>query len=126
MRSVHSKNTKPELVVRKEVFSMGYRYRLHRKDLPGKPDMVFASRKKVIFVHGCFWHGHDCKKGKLPKSNVFMWAKKIEKNKSRDIETIDLLSKAGWGVMTIWQCELHNLPELKIRIKEFLNRPIEK
>lgn len=108
MRAIKSKNTKPEIIVRKLVFSMGYRYRLHRKELPGTPDLVFPRQKKVIFVHGCFWHGHNCTKGKLPKSNVDYWATKIHQNKLRDIDAAKRLTSSGWGVLVIWQCELKN------------------
>ena len=108
MRRIKSTGMKPEMLVRRLVHSMGYRYRLHRKDLPGKPDLVFGLRKKVIFVHGCFWHGHDaegCPDRRTPKSNVSYWSPKLARNKARDAERVVALEKAGWKVLTIWECE---------------------
>ncbi|WP_341327215.1 very short patch repair endonuclease [Methylotuvimicrobium sp. KM2] len=121
MSKVRGKDTSPELVVRKLVFSLGYRYRLHAKNLPGKPDLVFPGRKKAIFVHGCFWHYHDCKKGKPPKSNEAYWLPKLEKNRKRDQENAALLENLGWEVMVIWQCQLKNLLDLETAIKSFLD-----
>ena len=106
MRAVRSKDTKPEMVVRRLVHGMGYRYRLHRKDLPGKPDLVFPARRKVIFVNGCFWHGHDCTRGsRQPKDNADYWLAKITRNVERDRTSIAILQAAGWQVQTIWECE---------------------
>lgn len=121
MRRVRNKNTAPEMKVRKLIFAMGYRYRLHVKSLPGSPDIVFAGRKKAIFVHGCFWHMHDCKKGSPPESNKKFWYPKLQRNKARDAENLTELEKKGWKVLVIWQCQLKNLLELETAIKAFLN-----
>ena len=120
MRAVKSKNTAPEIAVRKILFGLGYRYRLHRKNLPGKPDIVFPSRKKVVFVNGCFWHGHKCKKGKLPKSRRNYWKTKIRKNIARDQKNISTLNMLGWHSLTIWQCELREKEDVARRLQEFL------
>lgn len=122
MRAVKSKNTTPEMTVRKLVFSMGYRYRLHRKDLPGSPDLVFPGRKKVIFVHGCFWHGHGCKKGAPPKSRQDYWMSKITTNKIRDKMVQALLKRQGWGVLVIWQCQLPKGQQLSRNIQRFMEK----
>lgn len=120
MRQVKSKDTGPEMLVRRTVHGMGYRYRLHRKDLPGTPDIVFPRRKKVIFVHGCFWHGHTCKRGnRLPKTNQEYWKPKIEGNKQRDKKNEESLRNMGWDVMTIWECEVKE-ETLADRISTFL------
>lgn len=121
MSSVHSKDTGPELVVRKLIHGMGYRYRLHVKGLPGKPDIVMIGRKKIIDVRGCFWHGHSgCQYGRLPKSREDFWAAKIERNRERDAENLKLLEGDGWGVLVVWQCELKNLETLKAKLHEFI------
>jgi DNA mismatch endonuclease (patch repair protein) len=121
MRRVRSTDTAPELVVRKLAHSLGFRYRLHRKDLPGKPDLVFSGKKKVIFVHGCFWHGHKCKRGnRLPKENREYWKKKINANVKRDKSHVEELSKEGWSVLTIWECEMKDQDALAHKIIEFL------
>lgn len=123
MQAVKSKNTKPEMTVRRLTHTMGYRYRLHRKELPGKPDLVFPSRRKVIFVHGCFWHGHDCRRGaRTPKTNRDYWQAKIGRNKARDEKSRTSLSAAQWDVLTIWECEIKEPSVLKRRIARFLNR----
>lgn len=121
MSRVTAKNTKPELTLRKYLFSKGYRYRLHRKDLPGKPDIVLPKYKTVIFVHGCFWHGHSCKKGKnLPKQNRSFWQKKIKNNTIRDKNNIYNLERIGWKVLIIWECEIKNEKKLDRIISETL------
>lgn len=120
MRSVKSKHTKPELAVRRIVRSLGYGYRIHRKDLPGKPDLAFIGRKKAIFVHGCFWHGHDCPKGRLPKSRQGFWVDKIEKNQQRDRRAVEALTNNGWQTLTIWQCELRDSDAAREKISTFL------
>jgi len=123
MSRIKGKNTKPEMIVRKWLWRNGLKYRLHRNDLPGKPDIVFAGRKKVIFVNGCFWHKHNCKYFKWPKSNTEFWRQKIEGNVRRDGDNFAALTAKGWGYMVIWECEIKekNLEPLWERIKEFLN-----
>jgi DNA mismatch endonuclease (patch repair protein) len=121
MRRVLSKNTGPEMVVRRLVHSLGYRYGLHSRKLPGCPDLVFASRKKVIFVHGCFWHQHPgCSKAKPPKSNQEYWIPKLEENRRRDIEKQNELIKLKWDFLVIWQCEIKDFNNLKKKLIEFL------
>lgn len=122
MRAVRSKDTSPELIVRKVSFSLGYRHRLHRKDLPGKPDIVYPSKKKVIFVHGCFWHGHDCKRGaRVPKNNREYWINKIEKNRKRDKKNQSLLTESGWDYLILWECQIKEHDILVEKLKSFLN-----
>ena len=105
MRAVRSRNTTPEMIVRRAATALGYRYRLHKAELPGKPDLVFGPRRKVIFVHGCFWHGHDCPRGaRTPKTNADYWRAKIARNVARDRENLVALERAGWRVLTIWEC----------------------
>lgn len=121
MSRVGSKNTTPELAVRKLLFSMGFRYRLHDKALPGRPDIVFPGRQKVIFVNGCFWHGHEnCRYGRLPQSRVDFWADKIARNRERDSRNVEQLRQQGWRTLTVWQCELKNFEELAQRLYDFL------
>jgi DNA mismatch endonuclease (patch repair protein) len=107
MRAVKSRDTKPEMIVRRAAHALGYRFRLHRKDLPGNPDLVFPSRKKAVFVHGCFWHGHDCARGaRMPKANAEYWTAKIGRNVARDDRVRNELASLGWETLTIWECEL--------------------
>ena len=123
MGRIQNKDTKPEMRIRKIVHGMGYRYRLHKANLPGKPDLVFAGRRKVIFVHGCFWHRHpdpSCSLARLPKSKLDFWIPKLEANRQRDEANVRKLEQAGWDVLTIWECQLRNEKELKIRIQVFL------
>ena len=121
MSRVKSEDTKPEMLVRKLVFSMGYRYRIHDKRLPGKPDLVFASRKKIIFVNGCFFHRHEgCVLARIPKSKMDFWVPKLEGNKLRDVRILASLKQAGWSVLVVWECELKNVPEIRIRLRSFL------
>jgi DNA mismatch endonuclease (patch repair protein) len=120
MKSVGSTNTKPELVLRKLIYRLGFRYRLHDKRLPGKPDITFPGRNKVIFMHGCFWHAHGCEKGRAPKSRLSYWGPKLAANKDRDAKKSAQLRELGWSVMTVWQCELKNLEILEHRILDFL------
>ena len=124
MSVIRSTGMKPEMLVRSLVHRLGYRYRLHAKDLPGKPDLVFRPRKKVIFVHGCFWHQHakeDCKDGRQPKSNTGYWAPKLARNVERDATNLAALKAAGWRVLVLWECDVlkggSRLPE---RIRKFL------
>src|SRR5688572_8472110 len=107
MRAVRSRDTTTEMLVRREAHRLGYRFRLHRRDLPGTPDLVFASTKRVIFVHGCFWHLHQCRFGNPPKSKLRFWLPKLRGNRTRDERNQAALERAGWRVLTIWQCELH-------------------
>lgn len=126
MRAVRSKDTTPELIVRRLVHSLGFRFRLHRKDLPGSPDLVFPSRRKVIFVNGCFWHGHDCPRGaRQPKTNAEYWAAKVARNRERDRQAAQELLGAGWEVSTLWECELKDKETLQARIISFLGRRVE-
>lgn len=123
MAAIKGKDTKPELIVRSLVHSLGYRYRLHRRDLPGKPDLVFGPRRKVMFVHGCFWHGCErsgCSDARRPKSNTGYWNPKIEGNKARDQRHQLVLETMGWQVLVIWDCETKNLPDLERRVIAFL------
>ena len=122
MSNITGKNTMPELIIRKALFSEGYRYRLHRKDLPGNPDIVFPSRNKVIFINGCFWHGHNCKKAALPETNKQFWKKKINGNVERDKTNSIKLKQMEWKSFVVWQCEIKKSTlEKKIKqIKTFL------
>jgi len=121
MRAVKSVDTRPEMIVRRMLHKLGYRYRLHRKDLPGKPDLVFPCRKAVIFVHGCFWHGHDCKRGdRTPKTNTKYWTKKIRRNVERDAQAIRDLETAGWRTLVIWECELKKAKAIQQKLTSFL------
>jgi DNA mismatch endonuclease (patch repair protein) len=115
MSRVREKNTSPEFKVRSLIHRLGFRFRLHRKDLPGKPDIVFPTRKKVIFVHGCFWHGHDCARGhRVPKTNSEYWVEKIHRNTKRDAKHQTELKALGWDVLVIWECKIGN-PEIVSR-----------
>jgi len=120
MASVGTKDTKPEMIVRRHLHRLGYRYRLHRRDLPGSPDLVFPALKKVVFVNGCYWHGHECRWGKLPKSNATYWQDKIRTNRERDARNVADLRSLGWDVYTVWQCELRERDAALDRIVEYL------
>ena len=122
MRRIRGKDTKPELVVRRLAHAMGYRFRLHRRDLPGSPDLVFPGRRKVVFVHGCFWHAHGCQGGRVPATRPEFWAAKFEGNKRRDRRSERRLRRDGWGVMTVWECQTakRKLPRLAGRLVRFL------
>jgi DNA mismatch endonuclease (patch repair protein) len=123
MRRVKGAGTSPELLVRRLVWSLGGRYRLNRADLPGKPDIVLGGRRLIIFVHGCFWHGHDCARGaRTPKANRAYWTAKIGANRSRDAAAREALTAAGWRVETIWECELKDMPALTARVAAWLGR----
>lgn len=123
MARIKGKDTRPELTARRLVHGLGYRYRLHRKDLPGKPDMVFPGRRAVIFVHGCFWHRHpdpDCKLARLPKSRLEFWEDKLARNRARDLDVEQRLNESGWRVLILWECELRDLPSVATRVRDFL------
>jgi DNA mismatch endonuclease (patch repair protein) len=121
MSRIRSKDTKPEMIVRSLVHRMGYRFRLHRKDLPGKPDLALPRHKKVIFVNGCFWHMHNCKHGRVkPKTNAQFWQDKREGNKSRDKRNMSALKKQGWSVLVVWECWTRKPEELREKLAEFL------
>jgi|SRR6185437_7963437 len=122
MRAIRSKDMKPELAVRSLVHRLGYRFRLHGTDLPGKPDLVFRSRRKVIFVHGCFWHSHDCSKAHLPKSNQDYWKPKLQRNQARDVKHIEALAAAGWQTLVIWECETGDISLVGKKITKFLGK----
>lgn len=121
MALIRGKDTKLEMAVRRLVHGLGYRYRLHGRDLPGTPDMVFRSRGKVIFVHGCFWHGHDCNLGRMPKSRISFWSQKIQGNRERDKRVLSELSRLGWKSLVIWECETRDLKRIEQRIRSFLD-----
>lgn len=123
MSCVSGKNTKPEIAVRSLLHNLGFRFSLHRKDLPGKPDITLPKYKKVIFVHGCFWHGHaDCSRSKRPSTNEEFWREKLDKNIERDKSTINALKELGWDVLTVWTCEVNDMNELKAKLLSFLER----
>lgn len=122
MARIQAKDTKPELLVRRLIHGLGYRYRLHRKALPGTPDLVFPSRKKVIFVHGCFWHRHEgCNFATMPKTRVAFWKKKFDSNVHRDLRVQEELDLLGWQSLIIWECETKSLENLAKTVHEFLN-----
>jgi DNA mismatch endonuclease (patch repair protein) len=124
MARIKKTNTKPEIAVRKLLFACGYRYSIHRRNLPGTPDIVFPKRKKVVLVHGCFWHRHHCPAGrKMPKSNLDYWRPKLERNKSRDLKNRSDLKALGWTTFTVWECELSDLKSLERRLIKFLQPP---
>lgn len=121
MARVRGKDTRPELVVRSVAHRLGYRFRLHRRELPGTPDLVLTRHRAAVFVNGCFWHGHDCKRGALPRTNEEFWSKKIKGNAARDAVVHDQLVAAGWRVLTIWECETHDTDSIAEKLREFLN-----
>jgi len=126
MALVHATDTKPEMKVRRALHRAGYRYRLHRKDLPGKPDLVFPARRAIVFVHGCFWHRHadpNCKLSRLPKSRLDFWIPKLTKNAERDAQAIKALERQGWRVLVVWECELKDIDQVVARIAEYLEAP---
>ena len=126
MSNIRAKGMKPEMTVRRITHAMGYRYRLHCKNLPGKPDLVFPSRRKVIFVHGCFWHQHAnpaCKIARRPRSNQDYWLPKLERNVARDTQHQASLTELGWDVLVLWECDVEAGAGITDRIREFLERP---
>jgi DNA mismatch endonuclease, patch repair protein len=122
MSRVRAKDTKPELLVRRLVHSLGYRYRLHVRGLPGTPDMVFPSRRKVINISGCFWHMHRCGRCRIPLSRRAYWRVKLTRNRERDQQTRRGLRRLGWEVLTVWECQVTDTGKLTARITEFLDR----
>jgi DNA mismatch endonuclease, patch repair protein len=120
MRAIRSKDMRPELTVRSLVHKLGYRFRLHRKDLPGKPDLVFGSRRKVIFVHGCFWHSHACKAAHTPRSNQEYWVPKLRRNRLRDARNVAALKALGWKSLVVWECGLKRPGQVSERVASFL------
>lgn len=123
MSRIHSKNTKPEMLVRRLIHGMGYRYRLHVKELPGTPDIVMISKRKIVEVRGCFWHGHaGCTDARIPKTRSEFWVKKINSTKKRDASNSKKLEMDGWEILEIWECELRNVSKLKSRISTFINK----
>ncbi len=123
MRVVKGADTTPELAVRRLAHGMGYRFRLHRKDLPGKPDLTFPGLRKVIFVHGCFWHGHDCARGaRVPVQNRDYWMRKVARNMERDRSVRSALQGLGWRSLVVWECEIKDLDRLRRELRRFLGR----
>ena len=121
MRQVKSQGTRPEMVVRRALWRLGGRYRLHRRDLPGSPDIVLPGRRLAIFVHGCFWHGHDCPRGaRVPKANRDYWVGKVARNRARDARAAEQLAAAGWRVETVWECDLKDPAALEARLAALL------
>lgn len=120
MQAVKTKDTGPERAVRSLLHRLGYRFRLHRRDLPGTPDIVLPGRRVAIFVHGCYWHGHGCRIGRLPKSRLDYWQAKIEANRQRDDRKADSLAALGWRVLVVWQCELKDEAALAEKLGRFL------
>lgn len=120
MSRIRSKDTKPELTIRSMLHRLGYRFRLHRKDLPGRPDIVLPRHRKIILVHGCFWHGHTCSLASNPKSNELYWTEKIARNRSRDARTLKELQAQGWEVLELWECEIRAACGLEERISAFM------
>ena len=120
MGRVTGKNTKPELLVRRAAHALGFRFRLHRKDLPGRPDLAFPRLQKAIFVHGCFWHRHDCRKATTPKTNAAFWREKFDQNIERDKKALTELAGRGWETLVIWECETGDLRALRRKLSSFL------
>ena len=126
MSKISGKETKPEILVRKYLFSKGFRFRKNVKGLPGKPDIVLPKYKVIIFIHGCFWHGHSCKRGNLPSSNIQFWENKISQNLSRDKNVTQKLKELGWKVIIIWQFEIQNNLSREIRLDQLISDITEK
>lgn len=121
MARVRSADTGPEMIVRRLLHRLGFGYRLHRRDLPGRPDIAFIGRRKAIFVHGCFWHQHDCPRGsRRPRGNSSYWEKKLDRNVARDREALARLERLGWQSLVVWECEARELPALEDRLRSFL------
>ncbi len=122
MSLIRGKDSSPEMKLRRLVHGMGFRYRLHVKDLPGKPDLVFPSRRAVIFMHGCFWHRHPgCKLARMPKTKLDFWGPKLEGNRERDLRNQEMLKKLGWHVLVVWECEMKNIDKVSNKVRGFLH-----
>jgi DNA mismatch endonuclease (patch repair protein) len=122
MRRVRSQGTKPELKLQKLIWALGYRYRKNRRDLPGKPDLAFVGRRRALFMHGCFWHRHDCPMGnRAPRSRVAFWNAKFDRNVQRDAEVQNQLKSKGWRSLVVWECELRDAARLERRVRKFLD-----
>ncbi len=122
MKRIRAYNTTPELSVRKLLHGLGYRFRLHRSDLPGRPDVTLSRYRAALFVNGCFWHGHGCRRGRMPKSNLSYWLPKIQRNQERDRKNYDALIKSGWNPVIVWECEVKDQDSLKNRLQVTLQR----
>lgn len=123
MAAVRGRNSKPEMVVRRLVYALGLRYRLHDRRLPGTPDLVFRSRRKVVFVHGCFWHRHEdihCKLARMPKSRLDFWGPKLQGNRERDLRNQEELIRLGWRFLVVWECEIRNREQVQNKLRTFL------
>lgn len=120
MARIQGRNTRPEVRLRRMLFAMGYRFRLHAADLPGRPDVVFTKRKAAIFMHGCFWHGHTCPAGRIPRTRREFWERKLAANRERDARQVRVLEEAGWRVLVIWECELRKPEGMPQRLASFL------
>ncbi|WGT63046.1 very short patch repair endonuclease [Variovorax paradoxus] len=120
MSRIRSKNTKPEMVIRSLLHRMGFRFRLHRKDLPGRPDIVLPRHRKIVLIQGCFWHGHTCRLASKPKSNEGYWSVKIEANRARDVRNLAALIDQGWTVLELWECEIRRLDGLEEKLQAFM------
>jgi DNA mismatch endonuclease, patch repair protein len=123
MAAIRGKNTKPELLVRSLLHRLGYRFRLHKRELPGRPDIVFASRKKALFIHGCFWHSHNCRWANVPKSRTDYWGPKLKANKERDKRKERQLTELGWDVAIIWECQTRQANFVESKLRAFLGPP---
>lgn len=122
MRAVRGKNTKPEMIVRRLIHALGFRYRLHARDLPGRPDMVFRKHRKVIFIHGCFWHSHPgCRRASMPAANRDFWREKLQKNADRDAAQLAALEALGWRSLVIWECQVKKPSQVELTITSFLD-----
>lgn len=122
MRLVRSKNSRAEIALRSWVHRLGYRFRVHSSDVPGSPDLCIKSRRKAVFLHGCFWHRHDCVSGRrLPKSRTVFWRNKLEQNRERDAKTLQTLTAQGWRTLIVWECEMRDRPSVERKLQEFLD-----
>ncbi len=123
MANIHSADTVPEMELRRLLHALGYRFRLHRSDLPGKPEVVLPKHRAAILMHGCFWHGHTCKDGRRPGSNTDYWNKKLDRNSRRDKMNVSAMRRLGWRCMVVWECQLKNKERLMDRVTRFLEGP---